>query len=79
MVCQPVGENIEIYVDNNFATTNPELTNIQLQHSGIRRRWFMELFKGKYLKVVFVNFCCQNFPGNCIISCKRESLSKLTK
>lgn len=32
MVCWPVGENIEIYVDNNFATTNPELTNIQLQH-----------------------------------------------
>lgn len=32
MVCWSVGENIEIYVDNNFAKTNPELTNIQLQH-----------------------------------------------
>ena len=32
MVSWQVGENKEIYVDENFALTNNELTNIQLQH-----------------------------------------------
>ncbi len=32
MVSWQVGENKEIYVDENFALTNSELTNIQLQH-----------------------------------------------
>lgn len=32
MVSWQVGENKEIYVDENFVLANPELTNIQLQH-----------------------------------------------
>lgn len=32
LVNWPNGEKNEIYVDDNFAITNPELTNIQLQH-----------------------------------------------
>lgn len=32
MVSWQVGENKEIYVDENFALSNAELTNIQLQH-----------------------------------------------
>lgn len=32
MVSWRVGENKEIYVDENFVLANPELTNIQLQH-----------------------------------------------
>ena len=35
------------------------------------------LYKGKYWDVVFVSWC-QEFPGQCIISCKKESLSDLT-
>lgn len=38
----------------------------------------MELYKGKYWDVVFVKWC-QEFPGDCIISCNKESLSDLTE
>ena len=37
----------------------------------------MELYKGKYFEVVFVDWC-QEFPGQCIISCDKENLSLLT-
>ena len=37
----------------------------------------MELYKGKYLDVVYVDWC-QEFPGQCIISSYKESLSELT-
>lgn len=37
----------------------------------------MILYKGNNWEVVFVNWC-QEFVGNCIISCNKESLSKLT-
>ena len=37
----------------------------------------MELYKGKTWEVVFVD-CCQEFVGDCIISCSKESLSELT-
>ena len=37
----------------------------------------MELYKGKYWEVVFVDWC-QEFPGDCIISSIKESLSDLT-
>ena len=37
----------------------------------------MILYKGNNWEVVFVNWC-QEFVGDCIISCNKESLSKLT-
>ena len=37
----------------------------------------MILYKSKYWEVVFVSWC-QEFVGNCIISCNKESLSELT-
>lgn len=37
----------------------------------------MILYKSKYWKVVFVSWC-QEFVGDCIISCNKESLSELT-
>ena len=37
----------------------------------------MDLYKGKYWTVVFVKWS-QEFPGDCIISSKKESLSDLT-
>lgn len=37
----------------------------------------MELYKGKYWNVIFVDWC-QEFVGDCIISCNKESLSELT-
>lgn len=37
----------------------------------------MELYKGKYWDVIFVDWC-QEFVGDCIISCNKESLSELT-
>lgn len=37
----------------------------------------MELYKGKFWDVIFVNWC-QEFPGDCIISCDKESLSELS-
>ncbi len=37
----------------------------------------MTLYKGKYWEVVFEEWC-QEFPGQCIISNKKESLSDLT-
>ena len=37
----------------------------------------MELYKGKYFEVIFVDWC-QEFVGDCIISCNKESLSELT-
>lgn len=37
----------------------------------------MELYKGKYFNVIFVDWC-QEFPGQCIISCDKENLSLLT-
>ncbi len=37
----------------------------------------MELYKGKTWKVVFVDWC-QEFVGDCIISCDKENLSELT-
>ena len=37
----------------------------------------MELYKGKYWDVVFVDWC-QEFVGDCIISSTKESLSDLT-
>lgn len=37
----------------------------------------MELYKGKYFEVVFVDWC-QEFIGQCIISGHKESLSDMT-
>ena len=37
----------------------------------------MELYKGKYWEVIFVDWC-QEFPGQCIVSCNKESLSDLS-
>ncbi len=37
----------------------------------------MNLYKSKYWEVVFVDWC-QEFPGQCIISNTKESLSDLT-
>ena len=37
----------------------------------------MELYKGKIWEVVFVDWC-QEFVGDCIISCDKENLSELT-
>ena len=37
----------------------------------------MELYKGKNWNVIFVD-SCQEFIGDCIISCNKESLSDLT-
>ena len=37
----------------------------------------MELYKGKCFEVIYVDWC-QEFPGQCIISCDKESLSELT-
>lgn len=37
----------------------------------------MELYKGKYWEVEFVDWC-QEFPGQCIISSNKKSLSELT-
>ena len=37
----------------------------------------MELYKGKTWEIVFVDWC-QEFIGDCIISCSKESLSELT-
>ena len=37
----------------------------------------MDLYKGKYWTVVFVDWC-QEFVGDCIISSTRENLSELT-
>ena len=38
----------------------------------------MNLYKSENWEVVFVNEC-QEFPGDCIISSKKETLSDLTK
>ena len=38
----------------------------------------MKLYESKNWEVVFVRWC-QEFPGDCIISSKKESLSDLTK
>jgi len=37
----------------------------------------MELYKDKYWTVIFVEWC-QEYPGQCIISSTKESLSSLT-
>ena len=37
----------------------------------------MELYKGKNWNVTYVDWC-QEFPGQCIISCDKQSLSDLT-
>lgn len=37
----------------------------------------MQLYQGKTFEVVFTEWC-QEFPGQCIISCNKESLSSLT-
>lgn len=37
----------------------------------------MNLYKGDYWDVIFVDWC-QEFVGDCIISCNKESLSELT-
>lgn len=37
----------------------------------------MELYKGKHFEIVFQDWC-QEFPGSCIISSKKESLSDIT-
>ena len=37
----------------------------------------MDLYKGKNWNVIFVDWC-QEFPGQCIISCQKESLYQLT-
>ena len=37
----------------------------------------MNLYKGKNWNVIFVDWC-QEFPGDCIVSCSKESLSQLT-
>lgn len=36
----------------------------------------MNLYKGQTWEVVFVKWC-QDFPGNCIVSCNKETLSDL--
>ena len=38
----------------------------------------MELYKGKYWSVIFVDWC-QEFIGDCIISSDKENLSSLSK
>lgn len=38
----------------------------------------MELYKGKYWDVIFVDWC-QEFVGDCIISSNKESLSELSQ
>lgn len=38
----------------------------------------MDLYKGKYFNVVFVDWC-QEFLGTCIISGHKENLSDMTK
>ncbi len=38
---------------------------------------YMDLYKGKYFNVVFEDWC-QEFPGSCIISGKKERLSDMT-
>ena len=37
----------------------------------------MNLYKGNNWEVIFVNWC-QEFPGDCIVSCSKEKLSDLT-
>ena len=37
----------------------------------------MDLYKGKSWDVIFVDWC-QEFPGDCIVSCDKEKLSDLT-
>ena len=37
----------------------------------------MQLYKGKYWEVIFVDWC-QEFPGQCIISNNREFLNELS-
>lgn len=37
----------------------------------------MNLYQGEYWNVIFVDWC-QEFVGDCIISCNKESLSDLT-
>ena len=37
----------------------------------------MELYKGKNWDVIYVDWC-QEFPGQCIVSCGKQSLSHLT-
>lgn len=37
----------------------------------------MNLYKGNNWEVVFVNWC-QEFPGQCIVSCNKENLSELS-
>ena len=37
----------------------------------------MNIYKGNTWEVVFVNWC-QEFPGDCIISCDKEKLSDLS-
>jgi len=37
----------------------------------------VDLYKGKYWDVIFFDWC-QEFPGDCIISSKKETLSNLT-
>lgn len=37
----------------------------------------MQLYKGKTWELIFVKWC-QEFPGDCIVSCDKETLSDLT-
>lgn len=37
----------------------------------------MNIYEGNNWKIVFVSWC-QEFVGDCIISCEKESLSDLT-
>ena len=37
----------------------------------------MNLYRGNNWEVIFVNWC-QEFPGDCIVSCSKEKLSDLT-
>ena len=37
----------------------------------------MNLYKGNNWEVIFVNWC-QEFPGQCIVSCGKENLSELS-
>ena len=37
----------------------------------------MQLYKGKCFEIVFLDWC-QEFPGQCIVSCEKKSLSDLT-
>ena len=48
-----------------------------MQKELVGRIVIMELYKGKYWDVVFVDWC-QEFVGDCIISSTKESLSDLT-